>query len=651
MNIGDNGEQTNDEELAAFVEEFCVGDVFLNSLEDFTVFEFYAANNESSRDAYLAEKKRNSKLKELVDRQMSSGKREEPIAYLTSIVKRFSDYKLNLEQVLKRTSDESPDAYAVREAVAEIGKIATRMNEATKLSQNQRIMQLYFRSTAPSANLDLLNLLDPSRQLIYKTPLNYTGRSRPVELIMFDNYIAIFIKTVDGNLEDEGDNEGDIPGIQKRYLYKIKEKPIHVDNARVLFDTASSRGITELLRHSTTTSAHSGTSTSGSHESPLIRHSSSAHSDKKSFTIQDFGNPFDADSHVATTYNFRVEVEVYRDQWKKQIEAHQKSQVFVDVGVCEDRVFVATRNAIFYGLEGSAYKRTPLLGSPSVSLGENIKQIEILEEFDLLLVLANDKLFAYNLRSVINKTSQASVRQQIAYPVNFFRIGVCDGKTLICAVGDTGLRWQMKLLDPTFKKAKKSIFSANVTQDMTVYKDIFIPTPVTSIDFLKMRVVIGTCRGFETVHMKLIGADGNAPLLDSTDPSLKFIRNRENLNPLALFRTDDERFLLCFEDQGFFVTKHGKYSLGSARFNWRGLAPSKFAHFGQYIVAVSRNVIDVFNWATGELVQSVVAENARVLEVRERFMYVSRDSGSGEDGTWEPASPYGAQVWKIELRV
>jgi hypothetical protein len=39
-----------------------------------------------------------------------------------------------------------------------------------------------------------------------------------------------------------------------------------------------------------------------------------------------------------------------------------------------------------------------------------------------------------------------------------------------------------------------------------VLQEFVIPTRITSIDFLKSRVVLGCSRGFEMVHLQLVGA-------------------------------------------------------------------------------------------------------------------------------------------------
>ncbi|KAI9342643.1 CNH domain-containing protein [Obelidium mucronatum] len=650
---GDNGEQSNAEELTEAVQQdLLIGSTFLQHSEGFRVFEFYAANNEAARDAYMAEKRRNPKFANFISLQMSSSKKaQEPIGDLTYIIRRFSDYKSNLEKVLERTDEYMVDFVDIKKAIAEISLIATRMNDAAKVTQNQRRLQYLERSTAPGESLKLLNLLHPSRELIYQTTLTYvkpSGRTHSVDLILFDNFLAMFLKLTEKDAEDD-EPVSPTPS-SKKYLYKVYKQPMHVDNVTVQFPNS-------VMGRTNTVESSSSTGTVAHLIARTTTGTSTASSDtKKTFYIQDSVMLV---AIQAPPHHFTVEVETLREQWKKKIEGHQhvrnsktpftntivmeaSNRVgrFVDATVFTDsegkeRLMVATQTAAYLGLSsgsrGGLGTKYSLIDSPIMSVGERITQVDVLEKFDLLLVLtAEGVLFSYSLKAVLsNNRSQAGNRHKIASHVSFFKIGVCDDKVLICAVGDTGLRWQMKLLDPA-SKVKKSFFSTSQSHEMHVYKDIFIPTPVTCIDFLKVRVVIGTCRGFEMVHMKLIGADGNSPLLDSTDQNLKFIRNREDLNPLGLFRLNDSQFLLCFQDQGFAITKNGKLAVGSVGFYWRNLLPTQFAHFSPYILAVSRHAIDVFHDLNGDLVQSIPVEGgARILDVKDSCMYVLVGEGRG----------------------
>lgn len=65
----------------------------------------------------------------------------------------------------------------------------------------------------------------------------------------------------------------------------------------------------------------------------------------------------------------------------------------------------------------------------------------------------------------------------------------------------------------------------------------------TSIHYLKTKMCVGCSRGFEIVDLEGLETQG---LLDPEDETLEFVRKRENLRPMALYRIQNE-FLLCYD--------------------------------------------------------------------------------------------------------
>lgn len=54
---------------------------------------------------------------------------------------------------------------------------------------------------------------------------------------------------------------------------------------------------------------------------------------------------------------------------------------------------------------------------------------------------------------------------------------------------------------------------------------------------------MGCSRGFEIVDLETLDTQG---LLDPNDESLDFVRKRDNLRPMAIYRIQNE-FLLCYD--------------------------------------------------------------------------------------------------------
>ncbi|KAJ1554693.1 hypothetical protein HK405_004325 [Cladochytrium tenue] len=95
--------------------------------------------------------------------------------------------------------------------------------------------------------------------------------------------------------------------------------------------------------------------------------------------------------------------------------------------------------------------------------------------------------------------------------------------------------------------------------------------------------------------MQLVGAAANAPMLDQNDPDLRLVLGRDDLNPIALFRTVDEDFFLCFQ-----------------------------AYLPPYVAAMSPNLLEVYHLSSGELVQAEITFAQRCLLTQPDAVYVSR---------------------------
>lgn len=76
-------------------------------------------------------------------------------------------------------------------------------------------------------------------------------------------------------------------------------------------------------------------------------------------------------------------------------------------------------------------------------------------------------------------------------------------------------------------------------------QEFYIPVESTSIHYLKTKMCVGCSRGFEIVDLESLETQG---LLDPNDESLEFVRKRENLRPMAIYRLQND-FLLCYDGQ------------------------------------------------------------------------------------------------------
>lgn len=93
-----------------------------------------------------------------------------------------------------------------------------------------------------------------------------------------------------------------------------------------------------------------------------------------------------------------------------------------------------------------------------------VTQIEVLEEYQLLLALSNKTLLSFPLEALDPSDNQSPLakRPRKLGHANFFKAGVCDGRHLVCCVKTSALSTTIKVYEPMesmTKGKKKPAFS------------------------------------------------------------------------------------------------------------------------------------------------------------------------------------------------
>lgn len=88
-----------------------------------------------------------------------------------------------------------------------------------------------------------------------------------------------------------------------------------------------------------------------------------------------------------------------------------------------------------------------------------VTQIEVLEEYQLLLALSNKTLFSFPLEALDPSDNQSPLakRPRKIGHANFFKAGVCLGRHLVCCVKTSALSTTIKVYEPmeSMSKGKK----------------------------------------------------------------------------------------------------------------------------------------------------------------------------------------------------
>lgn len=86
-----------------------------------------------------------------------------------------------------------------------------------------------------------------------------------------------------------------------------------------------------------------------------------------------------------------------------------------------------------------------------------VTQVDVMEEYQLLIVLANKSLYSFPLEALDSNDSLVKRPKKIQGHANFFKAGVCMGRHLVCAAKMSGISTTIKAYEPTDTniKAKK----------------------------------------------------------------------------------------------------------------------------------------------------------------------------------------------------
>ncbi|OAL43785.1 Rho1 guanine nucleotide exchange factor 1 [Pyrenochaeta sp. DS3sAY3a] len=605
-----------------------VGDIFMEYVPHFSPFIKYGANQLFGKYEFEHEKRTNQNFAKFVDEveRMKESRKLELNGYLTKPTTRLARYPLLLENILKYTADENPDKQDIPKVIAIIKDTLSKVNiESGKAENHFNLMQLNkdlkFR---PGEFVDL-KLTDENRQLVFKgtlkkTPTEVTG---DITCYLFDHAVLLVrAKTVN-----------------KREEQKVYKKPIPLE----LLVITQMDEIIPKLGISKRPSAN------------LIGAKAIAAATPRNDATKQQGYPITF-KHLGKggfEQTLFASTPISQQKWMEHIESQQRS--------LRERSNIFTKTVINEGFFNPGIKVTcavPLDGGRKLALGTDIgvyvverkpkdssskprrvldckgvTQIDVLEQHQIVLVLADKTLYSYSTEALDPDEAQAiAKRPRKICHANFFKSGICLGNQLVAAVKTSALSTTIKVYEPKenmANKTRKSGFAKMLSQgqdQLKPYKEFYIPTESTSIHFLRSKLCVGCARGFEVVSLETLETQS---LLDQADTSLDFVVRRENIKAIHIERMASE-FLLCYTDYSFFVNRNGWRARPDWKITWEG-TPQNFAIFNPYILAFEPSFIEIRHMESGGLVHIITAEKIRWLHTSTREILYAYEDELGND--------------------
>ena len=440
-----------------------VGDIFLSFVPRFDPFIQYGANQLNGKYEFEKERQSNVAFSRFVDEteRLKESRKLELNGYLTKPTTRLARYPLLLENVLKYTAEDNPDIQDIPKVIAIIKEILTKVNAESGKAENQHNLRQLSQQLKwnPGEKFDL-KLLEEGRELVYKGPLKKGPTDSSEVFVYLFNHALLLVRIKTVNKTDE---------------QRVYRKPIPLELLVItqMDEVIPKLGIAKRPSSSLIPGAAKAAMTgpkpmAGTKEGYPI-------------TIKHIGKG----GYEITLYALS---QVQRRKWMENIEGQQSKLrdrgTFYTKTVLSDNFFTSAHGVnclvpigeitlefeyayrltcnldggrkLVFGTDHGVWISDRRPKTPDarprrmIEIG-NVTQIDVLEEYQLLLILASKSLISYPLEVLDPNESQSPLAKRprkIQNHSQFFTAGVCMGRHLVCTAKMSGISTTIKVYEP-----------------------------------------------------------------------------------------------------------------------------------------------------------------------------------------------------------
>ncbi|CAI5756552.1 unnamed protein product [Candida verbasci] len=611
-----------------------IGDVFLDYIGQFEPFIKYSGNKVFASFEHERQQSVNMKYARFLDaiEKKPESRRQDLSSFLIKGVQRPARYQLLLAGILKHTKPESPDYKFLVKAKEEIEKLLVKINIQTGISTDRHKIMVLHRLLGKETLENKFNFkLSYNHRIIYQVTLSRKRDNEKIELYLFEHALLLVKSKVQN----------------KREQHKVFERPIYLPllfvNSGIEIPTTRT-----ILHHRFNSSLISDTGIRNQRQESnnYIGQTLNSSSSSK-FQINIFG----LGSNQVHTSLFAEDLTI-QNQVLQQINQQQKKLItdndFFTLCKFETRRFTGNNKIncgvpcyggkkLLYGTDSGVWVSTvrsisttsneKIVSDPTLVISKPyITQIEVLVEYSKLLVLSDKNLYEYELSCTdsLDHVKNTKSGKIIMQHISFFKIGVCDGKLLICGAKTGSSQHSICIFEPVnpFEKNSNKNFQKSKSSKVEIQEIPFSSDPI-SISFLKSKLCIGCTKGFEIFSLQ----NGNKePILDEADPSLDFAIQKESVTPLSIHKLG-RNFLLSYSEFVFLINKNGWRTNHEWGIFWEG-NPQNIALFFPYILSFEPSFIEIRDLHSTNLLRSLIGENIRFLHSNEHeAMFACEENG------------------------
>ncbi|KAI9317115.1 hypothetical protein BX666DRAFT_1857732 [Dichotomocladium elegans] len=588
-----------------------VGDIFQHHLPRFmAAYDRYGPRVILAEHSAKQEARKNVLFQNFIrDTEKLAECRKLPFRHFLILpVTRLQRYPLLIGAILKRTPNDHPDKAYLSACCDILKEIASNMDERTeetkKVLRLMQIQEAIRYKPSEESSYHMLQLLHPERRLLHEGPM--TRRSQTgvetidLHIFLFD-HLLLMTKTKK-------------TGSDKQVEYHISKRPIPLELLQVQDATEGfALGLRQL---NTSLASPRGTGHLQSMTSPTAGLVMSAGSGQNQLHIHHLGKHGGDHLLYAKTADIRT-------TWKERIvaakaafeRAHPENQAF-EIRSLTDTTFTGS----------NAHGQTLNHGRVSCSIpfeGFNgIRMLAVGTNMGLWMGMEGDTTSMRQVLSLADIHQIAVLEAEHILHISYFEAGFCNNRTLVIAMKKRGMDSHFRALEPTcgdlrdpknakFLTTKSGLFGAKSPPPwFHTYKEFYIGADSFAIHLLKARVAVVCTRGFEIIDLDHLTMNRNLP--DLSHPDFAPISQRDDVRPLAMFRSGPSQYLLCYNAFAFLVDSHGTLIQGSW-IEWEG-TPQSVAFCPPYVVAFDPRFIEVRHAESGRLIQILAGDHMRMLQ-------------------------------------
>lgn len=265
----------------------------------------------------------------------------------------------------------------------------------------------------------------------------------------------------------------------------------------------------------------------------------------------------------------------------------------------------------------------------------HVTQIAVLEDFSVMLLIADKSLIAFHLDAVVppqggpptNANDQKRTPQKLSgsRDVGFFSVGRMKDRMLVFYKKRDGISSTFKVLEPVYHKSNTASSTSSswgrsrfglkkgTTEFFRDFDDFYIATDTYAINLFSSSFGIATQKGIEVLTL-----DKKVPMSipELGAPEVQNIAARiKDQRPLGMFRLTDSEFLLAFEEVAIYVDKHGDISR-TVIMEFVSKARQAALYNSTYLVLVDVNssFVEVRNATDGRLRQVIPGKDVKMLD-------------------------------------